>query len=107
MNNYGIPDKDLENIRKRDKYCVYCHKTMANPSDGSSRGDWATIEHLTNLPPWSDHSNVAICCFSCNASKGIKNISDWFKTNYCIERNINQATVAKPVQEYIENLAIN
>lgn len=102
MNNYGIPNKELEKIRERDKLCVYCHKEMTNPSDGGPRNDWATIEHLNYLPPWDNPNTVAICCGCCNSSRGKKEISDWFKTSYCIERNINQATVAKPVQEYIK-----
>lgn len=101
-NKYGIPSENLKNIRERDKCCVYCHKIMTEPSCGGWRGDWATIEHLNYLPPWNNPNTVAICCGSCNSSRGIKKLSDWFKSSYCLERNINEKTVAKPVQEYIK-----
>lgn len=101
FNKYGIPNKNLESIRKRDKDCVYCHKIMTNPSNGGLRGDWATIEHLNYLPPWNNPNTVAICCGSCNSSRGIKKLLDWFKSAYCVERNINIETVAEPVKDYI------
>lgn len=63
--------------------------------------DKATIEHLSNDGPFNEKSNIAICCGSCNASRGVKELFDWFKTAYCVERNINEETVAEPVKEYI------
>jgi len=101
-NNYGLPDDKVDQVRARDKDCVYCHKIMTDPKDRGNRTDWATIEHLNNMPPWDNAITIAICCFSCNASRGNKNISDWFKTQYCVERNINLNTVAEPVREYIK-----
>ena len=101
INRYGILDRDLKKIRDRDKKCVYCHKKMTNLSTGGYRGDWATIEHLNHLPPWDNINTIAICCGSCNSSRGAKKLLDWFKSSYCTERNINKETVAEPVQEYI------
>ena len=106
-NKYGISEEELKTIRVRDTECVYCGKKMSNPSSGGSRCDWATIEHLNYLPPWNDSKTVAICCWSCNSSRGNKKLLDWFKTPYCIERNINEKTVAKPVQEYIKKMRGN
>lgn len=100
-NSYGLPEKDLDLIRRRDKFCVYCHKLMVETNPNNNRADWATIEHLNHLPPWNNPLTVAICCFGCNASRGNKRISDWFKSEYCLEKNINEETVAKPVQEYL------
>jgi len=100
-NKYGLPEDKLNKIRERDKDCVYCHKKMINPSDGGFCGDWATIEHLNCLPPWNNPNTIAICCGSCNSSRGDKKLSDWFKSAYCIERNIKKETVAESVQEYI------
>jgi len=74
---------------------------MSQPNNSTWRGDWATIEHLNNLPPWDNANTVAICCGSCNSSRGAKKIAHWFKTRYCIDKNINEKTVAKPVQEYL------
>ncbi len=99
-NKYGLSEKELDTIRKRDTTCVYCHKKMTDPKSGGPRSDWATIEHY--LPPWSDHLTVTICCFGCNASRGPKTLLEWFKTSYCLEKNINEKTVAEPVQWYLK-----
>ncbi len=85
-NKYAIPAEELQAIRNRDKDCVYCHKEISIPSEGVWRGDWATIEHLNYLPPWNNPNTIAICCGSCNSSRGIKKISDWFKSKYCLEK---------------------
>ena len=103
MNQYGLPKKKLDEIRKRDTKCVYCHKKMFDPSDGDFCGDWATIEHLNHLPPWDNPTTVAICCGSCNSSRGKKKLPDWFESEYCEERNINVQTVAEPAKEYLRN----
>ena len=102
-NKYGIPNKDEEEIRARDKICVYCRKTMkAYPNTKGTPGDKATIEHLNFAPPfyWTDglkKSDLVICCGSCNASRGKKELLNWFKKQYCLDRNINKDTVAEPV----------
>ena len=106
-NKFGIPENELMRIRARDKNCVYCHKSMINPYNSNNHGDSATIEHLSPVPPfyWKEGmkiENIVICCGSCNSSRGIKKLIDWFKTKYCTDRNINEETVAKPVQEYLK-----
>lgn len=100
-NEYGIPVRDEKDIRERDKTCVYCRKVMIDHSENGRRSDWSTIEHFNSLPPWNDPSTVAICCWSCNSSRGDKKLLDWFKTPYCFKRNINEKTVAEPVVKYI------
>lgn len=99
-NKYGLPEKELDKIRARDKACVYCYKIMLYPFDSKKRNDSATIEHLNHLPPWNNSKTVAICCGECNSSRGKKALKKWFKEPYCFERNINSETVAKPVKEY-------
>ena len=106
-NKFGIPKDQLEKIRERDKKCVYCHKIMIYPHNSKNYRDSATIEHLSPVPPFymkdgMKIDNITICCGSCNSSRGIKKLLDWFKTEYCIERNINETTVAKPVKEYLQ-----
>jgi len=109
---HHIPKKELEKIRQRDKDCVYCHKLMTNPRDGGSRKNWATIEHLNHLQEWDSVRSfvregkpvseiIAICCWSCNASRSDKRLSDWFKMPYCINKNINEKTVTEVVRNYI------
>ena len=105
-NKFGIPEDELLKIRTRDEDCVYCHKIMIYPCIGNKQSDWATIEHLSSEAPfyWKDgmkSSNIVICCGSCNSSRGVKKLSDWFKMQYCVERNINETSVAEPVKEYL------
>ena len=69
-NNYGLPRDELQKIFERDRACVYCHKTMISHDANSRRGDWYSIEHLNYLPPWNNPKTVAICCWSCNSSRG-------------------------------------
>jgi hypothetical protein len=105
-NQYGLPEEKLENIRARDKTCVYCHKKMVDTSSVNRR-DWATIEHLNYLPPWNNPDTVAICCGSCNSSRGQKKLIDWFKGQYCLDRNINEKTIAEVVKNFIKTKKYN
>ncbi|OHB02745.1 MAG: hypothetical protein A3F53_02510 [Candidatus Zambryskibacteria bacterium RIFCSPHIGHO2_12_FULL_48_10] len=102
FNKYGLPEEAVKEIRARDTACVYCHRAMKDHSGvKGTPGDKATIEHLNYLPPWNDPATVAICCGSCNSSRSDKELLDWFKTPYCLERNINEETVADPVKRYL------
>lgn len=114
-NKYGIPEEDLDRIRKRDINCVYCHKQMISPGAVGRRGDWATIEHLNHRQDWNSVESyivagkpvpeiVAICCGTCNSSRGSKKLSDWFKTSYCVQRKIDILTVTEPVRKYIQEV---
>jgi len=103
-NSYGLPEDELAKIYARDKTCVYCRKMMIEHTFTEERRDWSTIEHLNHLPPWNNASTVAIACMSCNASRSNYKISDWFKTQYCLSKNINEDTVAEPVRQYIQNI---
>jgi len=105
-NKFGIPNNELLKIHARDKKCVYCHKLMINPFDSSNYSDSATIEHLSPFKPfyWNEGmkiENIAICCGSCNSSRGSMRVLDWFKTKYCTTRNINANTVADPVKKFL------
>lgn len=109
FNQHGIPEEELKKIKVRDTKCVYCHKAMKEYGHvKGTPGDKATIEHLNNHPPffWNkliifDPSVVAICCGSCNSSRGPKELLDWFKEQYCLDRNINEKTVEEPVRKFI------
>lgn len=105
-NRFGIPEEVERRIRQRDEECVYCRKTMTNPKAEGSRTDWVTIEHLRERGPfyWKDglkEEDLAICCWSCNSSRGKKRLLDWFRVPYCSKRNINEKMVARPVKDYI------
>ncbi len=106
-NKFEIPEEVEARIRSRDKTCVYCHKPMIYPYDGNKPRESATIEHLNEKPPfyWNDglkESGLAICCGSCNSSRGRMKLLVWFRTPYCIDNDINEKMVAEPVKEYIK-----
>jgi len=106
-NKFGIPEEELKKIRERDKKCVYCNKKMIKPKIGYRRIDWATIEHFREKGPfyWPElkKEDIAICCSQCNSSRGRKELSEWFKSQYCLDRvnKINEKTVADPVKRYL------
>ena len=47
--------------------------------------------------------NIALCCCSCNASKGQKKLSVWLESKYCKEKNINFETVTQIIKNAIKN----
>lgn len=108
-NNYGFSEAELKPIKKRDKKCVYCNKKMDRTHTGKVRSDWTTIEHLSEKKPFYkkdglEIDGLAICCWSCNSSRGKKTLREWFGKPYCKARNthINEDSVADPVKEYLK-----
>lgn len=106
---YGIPQKELDEIVKRDTNCVYCHKKW----NSKNKGNAAIIEHLNHLPEWDSVRSfvqegkpvskiIAICCGSCNSIRGSKSLLNCFETPYCKKRKINYSTVALVVKKYID-----
>ncbi len=105
--NFGIPVNILAEIRARDVDCVYCHKTMKYPYIANDSRNSATIEHLNFDGPfyWDEGlkaDDIVICCGSCNSSRGVKTLPNWFESRFCIDRNINADTVAEPVRKYLQ-----
>ncbi len=84
-----------------DKVCVYCGVEFT-PSKISKKtaSSW---EHIINDAKIITIENIALCCCSCNASKGAKILSDWLQSKYCIERKINQDTVSPIIMDAIRN----
>jgi len=79
---------------------------MISPYTNKNHGDSATIEHLNFDGPfyWKDNlqiQDIVICCGSCNSSRGAKKLPNWFQSEYCLEKNINENTVTDPVKEYL------
>lgn len=104
-NLYGIPIDVEERLRARDTSCVYCRRQFST----EERRGWPTIEHLSEKPPfhWGQglkEDGLAICCWSCNSSRGQKTLRDWFRTRFCQERSIGPDTVAAPVQRFLRSL---
>ncbi len=105
-NRFGIPQEVLSEIRMRDRVCAYCRRNMTYPYRRENSGYCATIEHLNFDGPFYwlkglKECDIVICCKSCNSSRGVKRLPDWFKTPYCIDNNINARTVAAPVRSYL------
>lgn len=103
MNRWRISDRDEAEIRKRDKRCVYCHvKMKAHPKAKGVPGDKLTWEHINNNDLNPKHRiNVVLCCGQCNNSKGATKLLEWFKSDYCKKRNINERTVSRAVKAWL------
>ena len=100
-NSWNIP-KNLElEIRERDLICVYCKTEFTSAK--VSKKTTASWEHIINDAKIITRENIALCCCSCNASKGAKNLSDWLNTKYCLDKNINAETVSPVIQLAIQN----
>lgn len=101
-NNYNIPDWLEKKVGGRDKDCVYCHiKLKSYPRAKGTPYDKATFEHIDNDGHPSEE-NIAMCCASCNSSKGVKKLLGWFESSYCKKKNIGKDTVANIIRKYIE-----
>ncbi|MBU1045108.1 MAG: HNH endonuclease [Candidatus Omnitrophica bacterium] len=92
MNNWNIPDKLEQEIRERDKVCVYCGVKFGSLKN--SRKTQASWEHIINDASIITYENIALCCVGCNASKGQKKLSDWINSKYCQNKGITYDTVA-------------
>lgn len=103
MNKWGIPDWLEEKVKKKYRFCVYCHvKLKKHQYTIGTHKDKATLEHIDNYGPNSE-SNVVMCCSSCNSSKGTKKLIDWLKSSYCKRNGINEKTIAKVVKSHIKS----
>ena len=103
MNNWNIPDWLENEIKNRDKHCVYCGiKLLEKIPDNGSRKVVATWEHIINDAKIINRNNIARCCFSCNASKGAKKLTEWILSNYCKKKNINEQTVTDVVKRALK-----
>src|SRR5205823_518021 len=91
--------------------CAYCGGRFRAPA--GLRGNCATkdtIEHLNRHGPfrWSERlreEHLVIVCGRCNSSRGVKRLSDWFTSPYCVSRGIGPSTVAARVREYLRTAA--
>ncbi len=99
-NRWGIP-KDVEAlVTSRDHSCVYCGISFQNPPfDSKTRPTW---EHVINDIRINGPDNVALCCGSCNASKGSKTLIKWLGSKYCLQKGINYDTVTPIVKAHID-----
>jgi 5-methylcytosine-specific restriction endonuclease McrA len=100
MNRWSIPSWLEEEVRERDKDCVYCGvKMFEKIPQGGSRRNVATWEHIINDVTIITRENIARCCTACNSSKGAKDLGDWLQSHYCRIHGITENTVAEVVKE--------
>ncbi|MFM8372659.1 MAG: HNH endonuclease [Bacteroidota bacterium] len=95
-NRWGIPPSVEELVLLRDRSCVYCQVVLG--TTGKTRRTW---EHIINDVRLNGADNIALCCSSCNASKGSKTLSDWLNSNYCKNKGISAKSVSRVVQEHL------
>ncbi len=98
-NRWGIPKDVEELVKQRDLSCVYCGISFINliPTH-KTRPTW---EHIINDIRINGIDNIALCCGSCNASKGTKLLTDWLNSKYCLTKGICKDTVAIVVQNHL------
>ena len=102
MNKWHIPESLENEVRARDIHCVYCGVRMIEKAlKGASRKTVATWEHIINDESIVTHENIALCCTSCNASKGARELSEWIHSSYCKKRRISEDTVAEIIKKML------
>ena len=100
MNRWGIPKWLEEEVSARDNTCIYCRVKFLNVVPrNDSRKAMATWEHIINDDRIITRENIALCCRSCNSSKGVKPLAAWLDAPYCKKRNISKDTVAGVVKD--------
>ena len=97
---YDIPNRVARHVARRDECCVYCELRFR--IGARSRSNLASWEHLDSRAEkhpkvW----NIALCCGSCNASRGPKGLAEWFDSAYCRKRRISRQTVAPVIRRYL------
>lgn len=101
VNSWNIPAWLEQEVRARDKACVYCGNEFTSPKvSAKSSPSW---HHIINDAKIITRENIALCCRSCNASKGQKKLSQWLGTKYCQDRDITRDTVAPIIKQAIAN----
>ena len=99
-NRWGIPKQVEEFVKKRDTKCVYCGVVFS--TENNSRKDKPSWEHIVNDIRINGTDNIALCCMSCNASKGSKLLEDWLESDYCRKKEITVDSVDEIVKKGIE-----
>ena len=100
-NNWNIPSFLEQEIRQRDKVCVYCGVEFTSVK--ISKKTAASWEHIINDAKIIIRENIALCCCGCNASKGQKQLSLWLQSKYCKDKNISPENVAQVIKDAIKN----
>ena len=100
-NKWNIPAALEQEIRERDKVCVYCgDEFLSHQVSAKASASW---EHIINDASIITKENICLCCRGCNASKGQKQLSVWLTTAYCKARGITPESVAPIIKQAIAN----
>ena len=98
-NRWGISKEVEEFVKQRDLECIYCGISFIDTIfNNKTRPTW---EHIINDIRLNQTENIALCCGSCNASKGQKLLIEWLNGKYCVTKNITKSNVAKVVKDYL------
>jgi hypothetical protein len=81
---------------------VYCGVKLASNNRDASRKNLSTWEHIINDASIITPDNIALCCASCNSSKGTKLLSDWINSDYCKCKGINGKKVAPVIKKALK-----
>jgi hypothetical protein len=105
MNRWGIPNWLEDEVKARDKSCVYCGVRLVEqmPPRGP-RKTAATWKHIINDARKVARENISRCCVACNSSRGTKKLSDWMQSSYCQKRGLSKETVAEVVKNALERI---
>jgi hypothetical protein len=99
MNRWGIPKDVVQKVRERDTACVYCGiEFIESDQSRKTKPSW---EHIANDIRINGMENIALCCMSCNASKGSKLLDVWLNSEYCQRKGITLDLVADVVRNAI------
>jgi hypothetical protein len=99
-NRWGVPKDVEELVKQRDLSCVYCGISFINTvPTHKTRPTW---EHIINDIRINGPDNIALCCGSCNSSKGTKLLIDWLNSKYCLTKGINKDNVSTVVKGFLK-----
>lgn len=98
-NRWGIPKEVEECVKERDSKCVYCGVSFQDVATSfGARPSW---EHIINDIRTNGMGNIALCCRSCNSSKGKKSLANWLTGPYCSSKGIDKNSVADVVKKHL------
>lgn len=98
-NRWGIPREVEDLVKARDLNCVYCGVSFEEfHGETKKKPSW---EHIINDIRINGPENIALCCRSCNASKGAKSLENWLDSSFCQKNRIEKSTLAPVVLEYL------
>lgn len=101
MNRWNIPGWLEREVVERDRNCIYCGVQFVPLNEVRKfKPSW---EHIVNDARIVSPENIAICCISCNASKGTKHLAEWLNSNFCKTRGITKESIAEIARRALAN----